>query len=93
VTPTLLGPLERANLDYWSSAKGPNKLGVSLSSPEEGNRSSFRNIVFSRSLQFRTMRKFHILADSERYTHHQNALNSTYFANVSYFLSAILRLY
>jgi hypothetical protein len=27
--------------------KGPNSLGVSLTSPEVGNRSSFENVVFS----------------------------------------------
>jgi hypothetical protein len=32
-TPTQLGPLERANLNHWK--------------PEDGNRSSFRNVVFS----------------------------------------------
>jgi hypothetical protein len=37
---TLTLPLERANF------KGPNRVGVSPS-PEDGNRSSFRNIVFS----------------------------------------------
>jgi hypothetical protein len=49
-TPTLLGPLERANLNqcidnsslievnpFW----GPNRIGVSLLSPENGNKSSF----------------------------------------------------
>jgi hypothetical protein len=42
--PTLLGPLERANLNHW---KGLNRVGFSLPSPEDGNRSSFRNIAFS----------------------------------------------
>jgi hypothetical protein len=36
-TPTLLGPLERANLSGWT------RVGVSLPSPEDGNTSSFRN--------------------------------------------------
>jgi hypothetical protein len=35
---THLDPLERANLNHWTSAKGPNR-GVSLPSPEHGNRS------------------------------------------------------
>jgi hypothetical protein len=32
-TPTLLGPLERANLNHWTS-------------PEDGNRSSFETLCF-----------------------------------------------
>jgi hypothetical protein len=28
-------------------SKGPNRVGVSFPSPEDGNRSSFRNVVFS----------------------------------------------
>jgi hypothetical protein len=42
-TPTQLGPLERANLNHWSVSRCllPPPL------PEDGNRSSFRNIVFS----------------------------------------------
>jgi hypothetical protein len=39
-TPTLLGSLEKANLNHWSSE-------VSAPSPEKRNRSSFRNVVFS----------------------------------------------
>jgi hypothetical protein len=38
-TPTQLGPSERANLNHWVGVFSP-------SSPEEGNRSSFRNVVF-----------------------------------------------
>jgi hypothetical protein len=38
-------------------SKGPNRVGVSLPSPEDRNRSSFRNIVFSRYLKFREMMK------------------------------------
>jgi hypothetical protein len=49
-TPTLLGPLERANPNHWRLAhsKGPNRVGV-FHSPltRGGNRSSFRNVVFS----------------------------------------------
>jgi hypothetical protein len=41
-TPILLGPLERANLNHWI-----NRVDVSLPSPEDGNKSSFRNIMFS----------------------------------------------
>jgi hypothetical protein len=36
--PTLLGPLESTNLNHY---EGPNRAGVSLSSPEEGNKSRF----------------------------------------------------
>jgi hypothetical protein len=39
-------------------SKGPNRVGVSFPSPENGNRSSIRNVVFSSTyLQFRTMDK------------------------------------
>jgi hypothetical protein len=38
-------------------SKGPNRVGVSLPSPEDGNRSSFRNVVFSSYLEFGTMDK------------------------------------
>jgi hypothetical protein len=37
-------------------SKEPNRVAVSLPSPEEGNRSSFRNAVFQ-YLEFRTMDK------------------------------------
>jgi hypothetical protein len=43
-TPTLFGPLEGANL--LSLVQGPNRAGVSHS-PDDGDRASFRNIVFS----------------------------------------------
>jgi hypothetical protein len=48
-TPTQLGPLERDYLQWLRLAlsKGPNWVGVfSPPSPEDGNRSSFRNVVF-----------------------------------------------
>jgi hypothetical protein len=35
---TLLGPL---------GSQGPNRVGIFPPSPEDGNRSSFRNVVFS----------------------------------------------
>jgi hypothetical protein len=47
-----LPPLERANLNHWTS--GTNRVGVSLPSLEEGNRYSFRNVVSSSYLEFRT---------------------------------------
>jgi hypothetical protein len=52
-TPTQLGPLERANLNHWTRASVP------LPSHEDGNRSSFRNVVFSSNLEFLTMDKAH----------------------------------
>jgi hypothetical protein len=47
-TPTLLDPLERANLSHWRLAlsKEPKTTYVSPS-PEDGNKTSFRNAVFS----------------------------------------------
>jgi hypothetical protein len=68
-TLTLLGPLERANLNHSSLSKGPNRVGVSLPSPEDGNRSSFLNVVFLLSyLEVRAMNKVHKPSDSECYT-------------------------
>jgi hypothetical protein len=40
-TPTLLGPFEKANLNHWT------RVGVSFPSPEDGNRFSLRNVLFS----------------------------------------------
>jgi hypothetical protein len=46
-TPTLLGPLESAVQNVRLALfEGPNRVGVSLLSPEDGSRSSFRNVVF-----------------------------------------------
>jgi hypothetical protein len=44
------GPLESPNLKHCTSirislSKGPNKIGVSLSSPGEGNRSNFQFLI------------------------------------------------
>jgi hypothetical protein len=39
----LLGPLEWANLNHWPLSKGPNRVGVFLPSPEDGN---IQNAVF-----------------------------------------------
>jgi hypothetical protein len=44
-TPTIMGPSERFTLGF---CKGPNSVGVSHLLPEDGNRSSFRNIMFFR---------------------------------------------
>jgi hypothetical protein len=46
-------------------SKRPNRVGVSLLSPEDGNRPSFRNVVFSSYLEFQTIDKMHKLRDSE----------------------------
>jgi hypothetical protein len=66
-TPTLLGPLERAQLNHGTISKGPNRVYVSLPSPEKGNRSSFRNVVFW-YLEFQAMNKFQKPSSSECYT-------------------------
>jgi hypothetical protein len=47
---------------------GPNRLGVSLPSSEDGNKTSFRNVVFSIYLEFPTMYKVQKLSDSVLYT-------------------------
>jgi hypothetical protein len=46
-------------------SKGPNKVGVSLHSPEDGNRSSFRNIVFTSYLELQRMDRVGKPIDSE----------------------------
>jgi hypothetical protein len=64
-TPTLLGLLEKANLNHCRIAlsQGPNRVGVSLPSLEDGNRSNFRNFVF----EFRKTDKVHKPSDPECY--------------------------
>jgi hypothetical protein len=47
---TLLDLLRSSDRVQWfrlALSKGPNRVGVSLPSPEDGNRSSLRNVVFS----------------------------------------------
>jgi hypothetical protein len=69
-TPTVVGPLERANLNHWSSSlgltlsKGPNTVRVSLPSPEHRNTPSFLCVV----LFFPGYFVFRIPSDSECYT-------------------------
>jgi hypothetical protein len=46
-------------------SKGPNRVDVSLLSPFDGNRSSYRTVVFSSYLQFPTTKKVHKTSDSE----------------------------
>jgi hypothetical protein len=48
-TRTLSATLKIANPNHWTRfplGEEPNIVGVSLSSPEEGNRFSFPNVVF-----------------------------------------------
>jgi hypothetical protein len=45
-------------------SKGPTRLDASLPSPEDGNRFSFGNVVFSSYLEFRTMDKVKKPSDS-----------------------------
>jgi hypothetical protein len=49
-------------------SKGPNISGISLPWPEDGYRSSFRNIVFSTYLEFWTMDKVQKLSNSENFS-------------------------
>jgi hypothetical protein len=65
-TPTLLDLLDRAV--QWvrlALSMGPNSLGVFLLSPEDGNRFSFWNVVFSSYLEFMTMDRVHKHSDSD----------------------------
>jgi hypothetical protein len=43
----------------------PKRVGVSLPSPEDGNRFNYRNVVFWNYIEIRTMEKFNIPSDSE----------------------------
>jgi hypothetical protein len=48
--------------NYWlrlALSKGPKKVGVSFTSPENGIGFSFRNIALSTYLEVRTMNKVH----------------------------------
>jgi hypothetical protein len=47
--------------DPW--IEGPNRVGARLLSPENGNRYSFRNAVFSIYLEFQTMERVHKPSD------------------------------
>jgi hypothetical protein len=56
------------SLDQWfglALPKGPNRVGTFVTSPEDGNRSSFWNDVFSNYLEFRTMDKVQKLSSSD----------------------------
>jgi hypothetical protein len=54
-TPSQLRPLERANHNHSPPPR-----------PKDGNRSRFRNVVFSVFLEYRTMAKVQKLGDSEQ---------------------------
>jgi hypothetical protein len=51
-------------------SKRPNRVGVSLPSPEDGTGSSFRNVAFWNYLGFRTTNKVHNPSDSECFILH-----------------------
>jgi hypothetical protein len=53
-------------------------IGVSCPSPEDGNRSSFRNVVFFCFIEYRTMDKVQKPSSLECLYHRQNPLKSTY---------------
>jgi hypothetical protein len=55
-------------------SKGPNR--VCVSSPEDGNRSSSRNVVYCSYLQYHMMGKAQKQSDSVVY-HRRNPLDST----------------
>jgi hypothetical protein len=40
-------------------SKGPERVGVSFTSPEDESRFNIRNVVFSGDLEFRTTKKVH----------------------------------
>jgi hypothetical protein len=79
-TPTLFSPLERANSTQWlgpvievNFSKGPNKVGVSLSSHEDLKGSGFQTSCFK---LFRTpddwqskQRFYQDKANAEQYCH------------------------
>jgi hypothetical protein len=50
----------------FAPLEGPSKVGVSLPSPEDGNTSSFRDVVFSSCLEFWTMDKVHKPSHSDK---------------------------
>jgi hypothetical protein len=48
-------------------SKGLNRVGVSVPSPENGNRSSFRNVAFSSYLELQTVDKIQKTSGIHRY--------------------------
>jgi hypothetical protein len=53
-------------------SKGLNRIGVSLPSPEDGNRSSYRNVAFSNYLKFRTIYYYKLLQVTATIVHPLN---------------------
>jgi hypothetical protein len=47
---------------------GTNTVNISFPSPEDGNRTTLRNVEFSSYLEFRTMDEFLKLSDSDQKT-------------------------
>jgi hypothetical protein len=72
-------------------SKGLNRVGIFLPSPEDGNRFSFQNVVFSTCLEFRTMNKVHQPSDSGVIDHLQNPLNSSMENDSDRFRSGLVR--
>jgi hypothetical protein len=69
-----------------SFSKGPKRVGDSLPSPEDGNRFSPRNFVFSSYLEYRTMEKCHKRSESDVIRHRQNSLESTYYHELPFLI-------
>jgi hypothetical protein len=64
-TPTSTHLLERANLSHSTNDQGSNRLLACFSSSEDGDRSSFQDVVFPIYLEFWTMDKVQKSSDSE----------------------------
>jgi hypothetical protein len=52
---------------FLALSEGPNRVDVSLLSPQDGNRPSFQNVVFSSYLEFSMMNKVQKSSNSECY--------------------------
>jgi hypothetical protein len=67
-------------------SKGTNRVGISLTSPEDGDKSSLRNVVFSSYLEYRKTDRVQKLTHSERYKSSQKRRDSSltydYFSKV-----------
>jgi hypothetical protein len=69
--------LLQVSLSHWTECllflcKRPNRVGVSILSLKYGNRSSFRSVVFSTYLEFRTMDEVH-KPSNQNFTGHLQA--------------------
>jgi hypothetical protein len=85
-TPTLLDLLDRANLIHWTLTE-PNRVRASLPSHGDVNRPSFRNVVFSRYLEFRTLEKVYETLIFSVIHYRQNPL--AIFYSFSYYFAII----